>query len=216
MDQAKWRHWRDILICVICAGIIVWAAWNFLNQFFDAILLFLLSMAAAFLITPAVNALEQRKIPRIIAALMVYIVVLALLIGIGYALIFSLIDQVRQFSNTIIAFVQSFPDHINTVYNFLIKQGIPSQNIQAAISQVQAQAYGFAQAATSNAIGILFFLSNAFLDIVIIIVISFYLTLDGKRIHSNIISIVPQRSRPHILLFQDALNRVVGNYIRGQ
>src|SRR5438270_13607273 len=51
MDQTKWRQWRDILICTICAGIIIWALWNFLNQFIDAILLFLLSMAIAFLIT---------------------------------------------------------------------------------------------------------------------------------------------------------------------
>jgi AI-2E family transporter len=31
-----------------------------------------------------------------------------------------------------------------------------------------------------------------------------------------VISVAPRRSMPHFLLFQDALNRVVGNYIRGQ
>jgi predicted PurR-regulated permease PerM len=216
MDQTKWRQWRDILICTICAGIVIWALWNLLNQFIDVILLFLLSMAIAFLITPAVNALENWKLPRLLAALLVYIVVLAVLGAISYALIFSLIDQVQQFSNTITIFVQNFPTHIENVYKFLRAQGIPDANIQATIGQIQAQAYSFTQQATTSAIGIVFFISNAFVDIVLVIVISFYLTLDGKRIRGSMIGVVPQRSRPHILLFEDALNRVVGNYIRGQ
>lgn len=216
MDQTKWRQWRDILICTICAGIIIWALWNFLNQFIDAILLFLLSMAIAFLITPAVNALEKQKVPRLLATLLVYIVALAALVAVGYALIFSLIDQVQQFSNTVGTFILNFPTHIENVYNFLLKQGIPEANIEATISQIQTQAYSFTQQATTSAISILFFLSNAFLDIVLVIVISFYLTLDGRRIRNNIIGVIPSRSRPHVLLFEDALNRVVGNYIRGQ
>lgn len=216
MDQTKWRQWRDILICIICAGIIIWALWNLLNQFIDAILLFLLSMAIAFLITPAVNALEKWKVPRLLATLLVYIVVLAALVAVGYALIFSLINQVQQFSNTITTFVQNFPTHIENVYKFLREQGIPDANIQATISQIQDQAYSFTQQATTSAIGIVFFISNAFIDILLVIVISFYLTLDGRRIRNSIIGVVPQRSRPHVLLFEDALNRVVGNYIRGQ
>jgi predicted PurR-regulated permease PerM len=216
MDQTKWQRWRDILICTICAGIIIWALWNFLNQFIDAILLFLLSMAIAFLISPAVNSLAKYKIPRLLATLIVYVVVLALLVAVGYALIFSLIDQVQQFSNTVATFVQNFPDHIKNIYDFLIQHGIPEANIQTAINQIQNQAYNFTQQATTSVIGVLFFLSNAFIDIVLVIVISFYLTLDGRRIRNNIIAIVPRRSRPHVLLFEDALNRVVGNYIRGQ
>jgi predicted PurR-regulated permease PerM len=216
MDQTKWRQWRDILICTICAGIIIWALWNFLNQFIDAILLFLLSMAIAFLITPAVNGLEKQKVPRLIATLLVYIVVLSILVAVGYALIFSLIDQVQQFSNTVGTFILNFPTHIENIYKFLLSHGIPDSNIQATIGQIQTQAYNFTQQATASAIGILLILSNAFLDIVLVIVISFYLTLDGRRIRNNIIGVVPSRSRPHVLLFEDALNRVVGNYIRGQ
>lgn len=216
MERANWQRRRDILICIICAGIIIVAAWNFFNQFIDAILLLLLSMAVAFLISPAVNALEKQKVPRILGALITYIVVIAVIGAIGYALIFSLIDQVRQFSDTITNFVATIPTNFNAFYTYLLQHGIPDSNIQAAIGQVQTQAYSFAQAATANALNILIFISNAFLDIVIIIVMSFYLTVDGKQIRNNIIGVVPQRSRPHVLLFEDALNRVVGNYIRGQ
>lgn len=216
MEHANWQRRRDILLCVICAGIILWAAWNFSNQFIDVILLLLLSMAIAFLISPAVNAMEKHKVPRLVGSLIVYVIVLAVLVALGYALVFSLINQVQQFSNTITNFVGSLQFRWHALYNFLIKQGIPEQNITSAIGQIQSQAGGFAKAATTNAIGILFSISNAFLDIVIVLVVSFYLTIDGKRIRDNIVNIIPQRSRATVLIFEDALNRVVGNYIRGQ
>src|SRR5579884_2089901 len=95
MEQANWQRRRDILICIICAGIIIVAAWNLVNQFIDAIMLLLLSMAVAFLITPVVNALEKLKIPRVLGALLTYIVVIAAIGAVMYALVFSLIDQVR-------------------------------------------------------------------------------------------------------------------------
>jgi predicted PurR-regulated permease PerM len=59
-------------------------------------------------------------------------------------------------------------------------------------------------------------LTNTFLNIFLVGVISFYLTLDGKRIRDSLVSIAPKRWLPNVLLFEDALNRVVGNYIRGQ
>jgi predicted PurR-regulated permease PerM len=216
MDQTRWQQWRDILICILCAGIVIWAVWNFLSQFIDILLFFLLAMAIAFLLTPVVNRLEQRKIPRLFATLVVFVVAIALLAAIGYTFTFAVVNQVQQFSAIIATFIQNFPNRLHSIYLFLLHLGIPAATIQATIKQVQAQVYSFTQQATTSVIGILLFLSNALIDIVVIIFISFYLILDGKRIRNAIFAIIPQRSRPHILLFEEALNRVAGNYLRGQ
>src|SRR5437763_3338416 len=69
MDQKDWQQRRDILICVLCIGIILWAAWNILGQFVDAIVILLLSMAVAFLLSPLVDYLEKRNAPRFLASL---------------------------------------------------------------------------------------------------------------------------------------------------
>ncbi len=74
----------------------------------------------------------------------------------------------------------------------------------------------YAQLAATNAINIVFVVTSAFLNVFLVGVLSFYLLLDGKRLRDSIISIVPQRQMSHVLVFEDALNRVVGNYIRGQ
>ncbi|MBV9019423.1 MAG: AI-2E family transporter, partial [Ktedonobacteraceae bacterium] len=54
------------------------------------------------------------------------------------------------------------------------------------------------------------------INILLILVLSVYLTLDGKRIRDSLVNLAPQSWLKHVLLFEETLNKVVGNYIRGQ
>ncbi len=217
MDRIDWQRTRDISISVICIGFIFWACWSFMGQFFDAILILLLSMAVAFLVTPAVNLLVRYGFPRLLSCLVVYALCITTVVGLGYVLASTLIRQVQEFSTTIINFASVLPANVASIQSLLTKQwSIPPQNIQNVLDQIQTQATAFAQELATNALNFLFILTNAFLNIVLIVVLSFYLVLDGKRIRDSLISIAPRRSLPNVLLFEDALNRVVGNYIRGQ
>lgn len=217
MTNINWQRTRDILICTICIGIILWASWSILGQFVDAIIILLLSMAIAFLLNPAANFLEHRHIPRVLATLIIYILVLSLLGWLAYLLVFSLVNQALAFSDTITQLALSLPRTLSTTINFLEKQGhIPDSNIQDAINQMQTQATEFAKSLATNTLNLVVVVSDAFVNILLVIVLSFYLTVDGKRIRSRIFNIVPERSKQSVLVFDEALNRVVGNYIRGQ
>ncbi|HEX6551626.1 MAG TPA: AI-2E family transporter [Ktedonobacteraceae bacterium] len=217
MDQANWQRRRDILLCIVCIGIIAWFAWNLLlGLFFHAILLLLLSMAVAFLITPGVDLLERNKIPRVFATILMYIIVLAGLSLLFSALAYSFIQQVFSFRDIVTRFFGALPDQFRYLDDFLVKRGIPQANIDDAISQVRGQLVGFAQAAAANVVNIAFIMTNALIDILLILVLSFYFTLDGKNIRNNLKSIVPEKHQKTVDVFEDALNRVVGNYIRGQ
>ena len=218
MERVNWQKTRDVLLSIICAGIILWAVWSLLGQFVDAIVILLLSMAIAFLLTPLVNLGEHRlHLPRVVATLLVYLLLLLLFGLFGYTLIITLIQQVLSFSVTITQFVSVLPQNMQALIRFVEVQGhIPPGNVQAVLNEVQGQVTDFAKTLTVNAVSFFFLLTNAFLDIAVILVLSFYLTLDGKRIRDSLISIVPRRMLPNVLLFEDALSRVVGNYIRGQ
>ncbi len=217
MDGVNWQRRRDILICIIALGVIVSTVWTLVGQFFDAILLLLLSMAIAFLITPVVNFLEKRKIPRLLGTFLVYIVIAGVLVGFVYALIFSMVNQVANFSTTVVTFVNTIPERGSNFINFLEKQAnIPNESVDNALTQLRDQVTSFVTTLPTSALSVLTFLTNTFLNFFLLAVLSFYLTVDGKRIRNSIISVVPKRSLSNVLLFEDALNRVVGNYIRGQ
>lgn len=217
MEQVNWQRTRDILVSIICVGIILWASWSILGLFFDAVVILLLSMAVAFLLTPAVNLLVKYSIPRLLATIIIYIVIIAVIGGFGYALVLTLVKQAVSFSTTITNFATALPDTFKSVINNLEKQGgIPAENINAAISQIQSTATDFARSLATNALNFVLIFTNALLNIVLVGVLSFYMTLDGQRIRDSLMGVIPRRWMPNTLLFEDALNRVVGNYIRGQ
>ncbi len=217
MERVNWQRTRDILISMICIGIIAWYAWGLLlGVFVHAVVLLLLSLAVAFLLTPAVNFLAKNGIPRAATTLIMYVVVLAMLGGLAYALVFSLIQQVLAFSDKIALYASQLPTLSAKLQQFLVAQGIPQTSINSALSEIQGQATSFAQSTATNVLNIALIVTNTLIDLLLVLVLSFYFTLDGKHLRDSIISIVPKRSMPHVLLFEDALNRVVGNYIRGQ
>src|SRR5216683_2743021 len=215
MERVNWQRVRDILIVVICIGILVWAAFSIIGIFVHAILLLLLSMAVAFLVTPLVNFLH-RNIPRLFATLIIYVFVLSGLIALCYALVFSLIQQVDYFSTHLPGYVQNLPTTYTATLDWLIKQGIPNSSINKAISTIEDQANALALSLAANLVSIVQIVTDVIVNILLVAVLSFYLTLDGKRIRNALVSLAPKRSMPHVVLFEDALNRVVGNYIRGQ
>lgn len=217
MERVNWSRTRDILISIICIGIILWYAWGLLlGLFVHAVVLLLLSMAVAFLLTPAVNYLQKNNMPRVIATLVMYAIVLIALGGVAYALVKSLIQQVLTFQVTLVDYANALPDRFTAFQKFLVDNGIPQSSINDALNQIRGQATAFATTLANNVLNIALIVTNTFIDILLILVLSFYFTLDGQHIRDNLVGIAPKRWMPHVLLFEDALNRVVGNYIRGQ
>jgi len=215
MDRVNWQRVRDILICMICIGVLFWGGWSIMGQFVHAIILLLLAMAIAFLVTPLVNILAH-YMPRVLAALLVFAVILGVLGGLCYALIFSLIQQIQYFSNNLPSYIANLPVTYANFQKWLLLQGIPQSNIDGTLAQIQFQATQFLQNLLDNALNIVIIVTDVLVNILLVVVLSFYLTVDGKRIRNSLVGVAPRRSLPHVLLFEDALNRVVGNYIRGQ
>ena len=215
MERVNWQRVRDILIVVIGIGIVVWAAFSIMGIFVHALVLLLLAMAVAFLVTPLVNILH-RYIPRLLACLIVYLLVVSGLITLCYGLVFSLIQQVNYFSTHLPQYVQNLPATYTVTLDWLVKQGIPISSINKAISTIEDQANALALSLAANLVSIVQIVTDIIVNILLVGVLSFYLTLDGKRIRSALVNLAPKESMPHVKLFEDALNHVVGNYIRGQ
>jgi predicted PurR-regulated permease PerM len=216
MEHINWQRVRDILLSLVCISILIWLGWSVSGLFLHALVLLLLAMGVAFLISPAVDALQRLRMPRVLATLLTYCVVLVVLGGLFYALIFALIRQAQAFSVTIQDYAYQLPVLSAKLQQFLVNQGIPQAKIDEALSQIEAQATDFARSLVNNILTFVFTLTDLIVNVVLVTVLSFYLTLDGKRIRNSLFKILPKRSLPHFLLFEDALNRVVGNYIRGQ
>lgn len=215
MQRIKWTLTRDVLIVVICIGIVLWATFSILGLVIHAIVLLLLAMAVAFLVTPLVNFFD-RYMPRVLATLLVYILVLAALGGLFYGLVFSLIQQVTYFSNHLPGYVQDLPGTYANFIKWLVKQGVPQTSINKALVSISDQANALVISLADNLVSIVLIITDVIVNVLLVVVLSFYLTVDGKRIRNSLVGLASESFKPHVLLFEEALNKVVGNYIRGQ
>ncbi|MBO0779794.1 MAG: AI-2E family transporter [Ktedonobacteraceae bacterium] len=216
MNRIDWQRTRDILISIICLFVVLWGILTALGHFVEIVVVLVLALVLAFLITPLVNWIERRHVPRWLATLLAYLVVLGVAGTFGYGLVLVLVQQAVSFSRTVTGFATALPNTLRSFVLFLQGRGVPLEYIQTAINRVQNQVYEFAGQLASNAVNVLLVLSNAFLNILLVLVISFYLVLDGRRIRNTMVSLVPRRWRSHLLLCEDALNHVAGGYVRGQ
>ncbi len=188
--------------------VLLWAAGYIVRP------LLLLAIAAllAYALAPAVKLLE-RVMPRPMAIVIVYLIVLSVLSLLLYLIIRTTVDQIISLvSNIRLLTTPGSKGQLAPIVATLQRFGISQSQIDAASQQIITQAEGIA----SGAVPLLTSIFNALLDIIIVAVLSIYLLIDGSRIQNWLRNNmpIPQQERSHFLL--DALERIVGGYIRGQ
>jgi predicted PurR-regulated permease PerM len=211
-NATKWARRRDIPIAILAwlvlGGLIIWAA----GYIVRSLLVVTVAALLAFALTPAVKFL-QRFMPRVLAVVVVYLVVLSGISLLLYAIINTTIDQVASLAASLKTFLtpqgqqQSAP-----IVQFFARFGITSSELEQAGRVIESQASGIA----SNALPFLSGVADFMLNVIIVAVLSIYLVLDGPRAIRWLRRNAPivQRERTHFLL--DTIERVIGGYIRGQ
>jgi len=166
----------------------------------------------AYALAPLVSIL-QRVIPRWAAVTLVYIGLLGLLVAVSSLMVASVATQVAGLANQIAAaFSPSRPGGAAPLFEALQRLGVTSSQIAAArdfaMQQVADAAGGIAPLLTGA-------LSAAF-DVLVVIVMSVYLSLDGGRIIRWLRTGLPLSQRGPGMFVADTIERVAGGYIRGQ
>jgi predicted PurR-regulated permease PerM len=176
--------------------------------------LFLLTMAAllAYSLAPVVKFLE-RVMPRFLAILIVYLLVLGALSALLSLIVRTAIVQFVSLSSYVRFLLTPGENAQFTPLEQLLQSfGISQSQIASARDHVVASIEGFA----GSIVSLLTSLVGAIPDVILVAVLSIYLLADGSRmfvwLRGNIP--VPQQGRMKFLL--DTLQRVVGGYIRGQ
>ncbi len=211
-DVTKWVRRVLIPLAILAwAGVailILWAA----GYVARTILLLVIATLLAYALSPLVTLLE-RVVPRFLAILLVYLIVLG---GIGtllYFIVRTTVDQIVSLSNYLgVALTPGQNGHPSALEQTLTSLGISQDQITAARSQIVNQAEGLA----GNIVPVLTGVVGAALDIILVAVMSVYLLIDGKRVVNGLRQNMPRRQRGRIRFLLDTLQRVVGGYIRGQ
>lgn len=206
-----WERTKNIVFSII-GMLLLLAGLALVAQRLSKILLIVLMAALiAYIAEPAVSRLG-RVMPRLPAALLVYLAFLAIVVGAGAWLTRQLIPQVS-------ALTQDFPADIAKLQvwlaSFETRVGQPGL-ISGQLGNLESGLKGGAGASLGTGLGVVGKAGDAVTSIVLTLVISLYFALDASSIWRAVRGLVPAGQVYRFDFVEKQLNRIIGGYIRGQ
>ncbi len=213
------RVWtrRLIIILTILAGfVLVVLILNGASHITTSILIFAVAALIAYAIAPVVE-LFHRVMPRALAIVAVYLIVLALFGLLMYFVVNTAVIQITQLADQIGSFLTpGSSGKPSPLVQLLMDVGISMTQINTITQQVEAQLTSFAGTVPGVVVPVLGGIASALLNILLTVVISIYLLVDGSRAVGWLRSQTPKSQRGRINSLLNVLQHVVGGYVRGQ
>lgn len=207
--RLKWAIRRDIPLTYLAWSALVILVFWLASHITKALLMLAIAALFAFALAPLVKLL-QRVMPRIVAILVVYLIVLSALSLLGYITLRATIAQTHDFLRYIQALTERRGGEPTQLERSLGAFGITREQINEGRQFLLTRGEEF----TRDAIPFLRSFLEFLIDTIIVAILSIYLLIDGTRVIQWLRRNTPQAARVNFLL--DTLQRVVGGYIRGQ
>ena len=195
------------------AAVLIVAVW-LTTYIVHSLLIVTLASLIAYALSPLVNLLT-RLMPRFLAIFIVYIAFLGVIGSLGYFVVNTAIHQSVQFIKYLQSLVQPGVNANPSQLLFFLHQ-IGVNLSQNQVSDFGNQIISQAQTLTSSVLPAIATFFSTLLDIVVIIVLSVYIMINGVRLRDWLEHHIPLRQRTRVVFVQDTVQRVAGGYIRGQ
>ncbi len=177
----------------------------------DIIVILFATFVLAAALMPSVDWLKQRKIPRALSVILIYLALVGVVVGSVYLLIPPIVSQVRaletQFPELYDRVVpRFFGFEGSSLRNELVNN---TQNFFATIGDN----LGVAARGIWDAAGLIF---GGILSVVLILVLSFYLIVQEDAWEKFVQAVVPRKRSPYIIDLIHRINSKIGRWLSGQ
>lgn len=193
---------------------IVGRVWGFLG---DLIVIIFLAYLVGSLLIHVVNSLM--RIPhmrRPLAVLIVYMALITLIADFAFLVIPATVDQVIDLAEIIPGWVDRVPEGLTAIEGFLARFGIEVDiQAQLQLSTINDFATTVAEALTDNALSIFQNVVSLVFAVGLVVVISFYIVLDGGRRLNEALKVLPPKAEHETRFVLRTIDETFHGYIRG-
>ncbi|MEW6232619.1 MAG: AI-2E family transporter [Chloroflexota bacterium] len=217
MEKNGWFMAAAVLIVLAAVLWLASWAWNVAQAFSDIILLFFLSWLVAFILDPMADWLEGRGLPRGLAVVSIYLGLLVILVAAGIIAVPVVVAQLTQLGSALPAYAQQLPDWVGRLQVELTSRGIPVDlstvyRWENVASQIQSLGTTIVQNTLTIAAGV----ASVVFNLLLILILSFYLMLDGETIAKQVLALVPKGHKTEATFLADSVSKTFGGFLRGQ
>jgi predicted PurR-regulated permease PerM len=177
----------------------------------DILLIFFISLIFASAFNPWVDWLQQRKVPRSIGILSVYLVFIFMVSMIFFLIIPPIAKQIGDLSHNFPRYLNSLQSSLNSIKGYSGGSNI-LDGINSSLSSVSDNLQ-------NNAWGIFDWIKNIFggvLSFFLVFVITFYMAVEESAMSKIVISLAPLKHQPYILHLIGRMQKKIGLWLRGQ
>ena len=218
VTRDPWIRALIIALLLIAASYLVSLVWQTAAQFADIILLFFLAWVVAFILEPVVVFLRLHgRMPRPAAVTVAYLGLLILLAGGVVWLVPPLSRQIVQVVVDLPTYATFVNDQLLAIQDMLQERGL-DVNLASLFDygDLVRRVETAAPPIVSNAVALATKTVSFFLQLAIVLILSFYVMLDGHRISSGLLRAVPTAFREDVVFFFASVNRAFAGFLRGQ
>jgi predicted PurR-regulated permease PerM len=203
---------HDISAYTITKIVLVLLVFGALYLLRDIIFILLFAIIIASGITPFANWLDQKKFPRILGVLMLYLSLFALALFLLSLVVPFVTGEINQL-------IKDLPRFISQVSSSLEKAQETSSRYVDLFSEIQNLLdtfAGYLQASSQSAFNFVVSIFGGLFSFLAVIVLSFYLSVMRGGIENFIRSIVPKEYEAEVLNVWRRSEKKVGKWLQGQ
>ena len=236
MNSDRLRDTAFLLVIIVASVYLFERIFSVLAFFASPLLLFSISWLLSLVLQPMVHQVVQIEfnlapsvqrffriknnvwqMPAFLAAPLVFVAVIALVAVVFIALLPALGPQLSTLGETLsnagptlTLWVQGLETRLRNIgfrgnLNSIVQPDAISQQITALGASFVQQSIGIASG-----------VANGLFNVFLVLILSFYITLDGQRIGEQVIEIIPLSVRDETRMFFEMVDRVFGGFLRAQ
>ncbi len=202
---------QQLLITWLLILVTGWIALKAISYLGELLSIVITAALIAFLLNYAVAGLRP-FLPRTIAAGLVYLMAGFVVVIAALTLLPLVFNQARQLVTNLPSLLDSAQDQLNTFQAWSLQYNLPF-DIQLLVSLLFDRLQTQAEAIASRSLGLVVGTFNWVLDAIFIVVLSFYMLIDGERVWGIITSIFSRQIRAGLTA---ALKRNLQRFVSGQ
>ncbi len=218
MERDPWLRALIVLLVIIAVIYLFGLLWSTAMIFSDIIMLFFMSWLVAFILKPLARFLNvQGRLPRLMAVGIVFAGFFLAIAIAGIIMVPVIGFQLAQLSTNLPRYAKELPSLTNLLQADLQARGINvelSQWYQNQDLPTQIQRLG--TLVIQNSLSLIAGVASMIFAVIIVLILSFYIMLDGDRIVEQIIGLVPEQYRKEAHYLLDSIDRSFGGFLRGQ
>jgi predicted PurR-regulated permease PerM len=180
-----------IVLLLITGGYLIGMIWGVLAHFGDLLLLLLLAWLLSFILEPLIVNLSKFSFSRAAASLLVYGGLVVFLLIIGFLIIPSVLIQMTTLASVLPGYFINLPAWLNRFQDVIIS-------------------------AIGTSVNFISLALSFFFSLFVVIILSFYFSLDRPRIGREFLSLVPRDFRDEAMFVSGVINHTFAQFFRVQ